>query len=97
MLAPPRHLSLLAAVAAVALGAVSAAVAVAQSPPAGVYILQPSSLPRLHVRHCDFQLFAVADYPGVAQDFNWTVVPGACIRACVHACMRACVRVCLRA
>ena len=45
--------------------------------PAGVFMLQSAANPALHLRHCNFQAFAVSGYPGFTpQDFNWTIIPG---------------------
>lgn len=46
--------------------------------PTGNGMLQLYSNPNLHVRHCMFQAFAVAGYPGDQQDFNFSFVGGAC-------------------
>ena len=44
--------------------------------PLGQFMLQSVAVPALHVRHCNFQAYAVSGYPGDGQDFNFTLLPG---------------------
>jgi hypothetical protein len=52
----------------------------------GIFVFQSAADPSLHMRHCDFNLFAVNVEITPAQDFNFTVAPGVrgaqpCVRA----------------
>lgn len=69
--------------------------------PLGPFMFQNMANSSLHVRHCNYNLFAVPTYTGNLVDYNWTLIPGKCARfwpprttrtAClayVFACLRA--------
>ena len=69
--------SLLPAIIGALVATATAPIVSALSPvPVGDQVMvQNQGQPGLHLRHCNFQLYAFADYSPPQQDFNWTIAP----------------------